>query len=181
MALTVRRPNLNWRERAYLPAIAAGLLITLKHFKDMLLGRTKVTMQYPEEKWDSHMPDHYRGAPALLRDESFTLVLADNSYGRLERGSQLALDDAGLSVRAATRLDGGEEAEVRFRLDHDDARSPLGRVVEETGALVKARLARGDYLLFEPLPGYAVRQCAASEQELSAERLRAPRRQGSGG
>src|SRR5438552_3202207 len=35
----------------------------------MLLGRTKVTMQYPEQKWDSSLPDHYRGAPALVRDE----------------------------------------------------------------------------------------------------------------
>ena len=26
-------------------------------------------MQYPEEKWDSNLPDHYRGAPALVRDE----------------------------------------------------------------------------------------------------------------
>ena len=35
----------------------------------MLTGRTKVTMQYPEQKWDSHLPDHYRGAPALVKDE----------------------------------------------------------------------------------------------------------------
>jgi len=68
MAITVPRPILNWRERIYLPAIVTGLLITIKHFKNMLLGRTKVTMQYPEEKWDSQMPEHYRGAPALVRD-----------------------------------------------------------------------------------------------------------------
>src|SRR5438093_2107698 len=69
MSVTVPRPRLNWRERLYLPAIVAGLTITLKHFKNMLFGRTKVTMQYPEEKWDSSLPDHYRGAPALVRDE----------------------------------------------------------------------------------------------------------------
>ena len=68
MTITVPRPRLNWRERLYLPAIAAGLAITFKHFKNMLLGRTKATMQYPEQKWDSHLPDHYRGAPALVRD-----------------------------------------------------------------------------------------------------------------
>ena len=62
MAIIVQRPNLNWLEKIYLPAIFAGMAITLRHFKNMLLGRTKVTMQYPEEKWDSHMPDHYRGA-----------------------------------------------------------------------------------------------------------------------
>ena len=69
MAITVPRPKLNWRERLYLPAIVAGLAITFKHFKNLLLGRTKVTMQYPEEKWDSNLPDYYRGAPALVRDE----------------------------------------------------------------------------------------------------------------
>ncbi len=68
MTITVPRPRLNWRERLYLPGIAAGLAITFKHFKNMLLGRTKVTMQYPEQKWDSHLPDYYRGAPALVRD-----------------------------------------------------------------------------------------------------------------
>ena len=68
MTITVPRPRLNWRERLYLPGIAAGLAITFKHFKNMLFGRTKVTMQYPEQKWDSHLPDYYRGAPALVRD-----------------------------------------------------------------------------------------------------------------
>ena len=48
MAITVRRPNLNLRERLYLPAILSGMLITLRHFKNMLFGRTKVTMQYPD-------------------------------------------------------------------------------------------------------------------------------------
>ncbi|MBA3386904.1 MAG: NADH-quinone oxidoreductase subunit I [Verrucomicrobiota bacterium] len=70
MAITVSRPKLTWKERIYLPAILGGMAITFRHFKNMLLGRTKVTMQYPEEKWDSHLPDHYRGAPALVRDVS---------------------------------------------------------------------------------------------------------------
>src|SRR5262249_48167263 len=68
MAVTVPRPKLNWREQLYLPAIVSGLAITFKHLKNMLLGHTKVTMQYPEQKWDSHLPDYYRGAPALVRD-----------------------------------------------------------------------------------------------------------------
>ncbi len=69
MAITVRRPNLSWSEKVYLPAIMSGMAITFRHLKNMLTGRTKVTMQYPEEKWDSHLPDHYRGAPALVKDE----------------------------------------------------------------------------------------------------------------
>ena len=68
MPITVPRPNLNWRERMFLPAIAAGLAITIKHFINMIFRRTKVTMEYPEEKWDSNLPDYYRGAPALVRD-----------------------------------------------------------------------------------------------------------------
>jgi NADH-quinone oxidoreductase subunit I len=68
MAFTVRRPKLSWRERIYLPAILSGLVITINHFKQMLLGRTKVTMEYPEEKWDNSLPEYYRGAPALVRD-----------------------------------------------------------------------------------------------------------------
>lgn len=66
---TVPRPKLTFAERIYLPSIVAGLAITFKHFKNMLAGRTKVVMQYPEEKWDSHMPEHYRGAPTLVKDE----------------------------------------------------------------------------------------------------------------
>lgn len=69
MAITVKRPNLSLWEKLYLPAIAAGLLITIRHLKNMLFGRTKVVMQYPEEKWDEHLPEHYRGAPTLVRDD----------------------------------------------------------------------------------------------------------------
>jgi NADH-quinone oxidoreductase subunit I len=69
MAYTVSRPNLTFKEKMYLPSILAGLIITWKHFKNMLAGKTKVVMQYPEEKWDRHMPEYYRGAPTLVKDE----------------------------------------------------------------------------------------------------------------
>ncbi len=69
MAYTVARPNLSLAERLYLPAIATGLLITFKHLVATITGRRKVTMQYPEEKWDSQLPAHYRGAPTLVKDE----------------------------------------------------------------------------------------------------------------
>jgi NADH-quinone oxidoreductase subunit I len=65
--MIVNRPRLRWHERIYLPAIAAGMAITLKHMVNRLLGRTHVTMQYPEEK--HLMPHGYRGAPTLVRDE----------------------------------------------------------------------------------------------------------------
>jgi NADH-quinone oxidoreductase subunit I len=69
MAYVVPRPNLTWKEKIYLPSIVAGLMTTLKHVRRMLGGERKVIMQYPEEKWDSHMPEHYRGAPTLVRDD----------------------------------------------------------------------------------------------------------------
>jgi len=69
MAYTVPRPKLTFREKIYLPAVMAGLKITIGHLVRMLRGETKVIMQYPEEKWDSKLPDHYRGAPTLVSDE----------------------------------------------------------------------------------------------------------------
>ena len=69
MAYTVPRPKLTFAEKIYLPSIVAGMAITWKHFKNMLAGRTKVVMQYPEERWDKNMPEHYRGAPTLVTDD----------------------------------------------------------------------------------------------------------------
>lgn len=69
MAIVVKRPKLTLPEKLYLPAIFSGLLITLRHMVNQLLGKTKVTMQYPEERWDTQLPAWYRGAPALVTDE----------------------------------------------------------------------------------------------------------------
>lgn len=69
MAIVVKRPKLNIFEKMYLPGILKGLRITLGHGIKMLRGKTKVTMQYPEQKWDDSLPEHYRGAPALVKDE----------------------------------------------------------------------------------------------------------------
>ena len=69
MAIVVKRPKLSIFEKMYLPGILKGLRITLSHGIKMLRGKTKVTMQYPEEKWDDNLPEHYRGAPALVKDE----------------------------------------------------------------------------------------------------------------
>jgi NADH-quinone oxidoreductase subunit I len=65
--MIVSRPKLSWIEKLYLPGILVGLKITAGHFIGQLLGREKVTMQYPEEKWP--VPEGYRGAPTLVRDE----------------------------------------------------------------------------------------------------------------
>jgi NADH-quinone oxidoreductase subunit I len=69
MAYTVKRPNLSLWEKLYIPAILSGLQITLRHLRRMLSGKTHVTMQYPENKWDSFLPEYYRGAPTLVKDD----------------------------------------------------------------------------------------------------------------
>ena len=69
MAYTVQRPKLSLAERLYFPSIIKGMKITLGHLILLMRGKTKVTMQYPEEKWDESLPEHYRGAPALVTDE----------------------------------------------------------------------------------------------------------------
>ncbi len=69
MALVVKRPKLSLLERSYIPAVLGGLFVTIKHFKNVFLGKSKVTMQYPEQRWDADLPAWYRGAPTLVKDE----------------------------------------------------------------------------------------------------------------
>ncbi|TAE76289.1 MAG: NADH-quinone oxidoreductase subunit I [Verrucomicrobia bacterium] len=76
----VTRPKLNAGEKMYLGAIFKGFVITMKHAIASMRNKTRgadamestglgITMQYPEQKWDGHLPDYYRGAPALVTDE----------------------------------------------------------------------------------------------------------------
>lgn len=102
--------------------------------------------------------------PAILRDGEFELVLADNSYGRVERGSQLAFTDE------ATQLEDGRQASVQFTTEREQD-SPLGLRVQDTGQLVKARLESGEYLLFRGLADYRVEQLATSAHALRGQRL----------
>ncbi len=54
--------KLTLAERLYVPEILRGLKLTLSH-----LFRPKVTMEYPEERWE--LPPNFRGAPALVKDQ----------------------------------------------------------------------------------------------------------------
>jgi NADH-quinone oxidoreductase subunit I len=69
----LKRPKLTFAERIYLPEILKGLRITIGHairtFRQITRKEPKFTMEYPEQKWDSNLPAHYRGAPALVTDE----------------------------------------------------------------------------------------------------------------
>ena len=69
MPIVVQRPRLTLAEKCYFPAIMKGLRITLGHAIRILRRKKKVTMQYPEAKWDDNLPEYYRGAPALVTDE----------------------------------------------------------------------------------------------------------------
>ena len=61
MAIVVKRPKLSLWEHLYLPGLVKGLRITMRHFWHTLRGKGRVTMQYPEETWNAHLPEHYRG------------------------------------------------------------------------------------------------------------------------
>ena len=114
--------------------------------------------------------------PAVLRDgEGFELVFGDNSYGRIERGSQIFVDP-GLRIAGETELDGGERRRVAFAVADEPSDSPLGLRDERSGLLVKARLAGGDYLCFRSHRGRRVEQVAFSAAELASCRLSPPRR-----
>src|SRR5580658_2873501 len=67
MAYTVDRKPLTFWEKLYLPAIAGGLKVTLKHAYGTLFQGKVVTMEYPEQQ--KKMSDHYRGAPYLVKDQ----------------------------------------------------------------------------------------------------------------
>jgi NADH-quinone oxidoreductase subunit I len=54
--------NMTFLEKIYLPAIAKGMFITLKHF-----FRKKATINYPEQKRE--FSEIYRGQHVLKRDE----------------------------------------------------------------------------------------------------------------
>lgn len=66
---TIKRPKLTLSEKMFLPVMVKGLIITAKHFFKTMFKGSNIAMQYPEEKWDDHLPEYYRGAPALVTDE----------------------------------------------------------------------------------------------------------------
>ena len=59
--ITIERKPLSFAEKTYLPQIAAGMKITLKHF-----FAPKETLEYPEQR--PAIPANYRGVPTLVKD-----------------------------------------------------------------------------------------------------------------
>jgi hypothetical protein len=113
--------------------------------------------------------------PAIVRDGDFELVLADNSYSRLERGSRVAVTDATTQVSGETVLDGGEHRAVRVDGPRRRDSSPLGLRDRASGRLVKAQLDGSGYLSFRGLPQHEVEQRAATADEVARWQLVVPR------
>lgn len=65
--MIVKRSDLSWLERLYLPTLWSGLKVTFRHFFNTLFRGKVVTMEYPEQKWV--VPPGYRGAPYLVKDQ----------------------------------------------------------------------------------------------------------------
>jgi NADH-quinone oxidoreductase subunit I len=70
--MIVKRKELSFWERLYLPAIAGGFKVTAKHFARTLFGRKTAAKEtaggfYPETKWV--VGEGYRGAPYLVKDQ----------------------------------------------------------------------------------------------------------------
>jgi hypothetical protein len=97
--------------------------------------------------------------PAVLRRDGFTLVMADNSYARLEWGVRVDIEEGRVTWTGRCRLDDGAEHEVSAAVG--DGASPIGAVTG-AGQLIKARIADG-WLLFRALPGRKVEQLAVAD------------------
>jgi len=78
--IKLTRPKLDAGEKIYFGGLIKGFILTMKHAIKSLRGKSYgaeglassglgVTMQFPEQRWDDHMPEYYRGAPALVTDE----------------------------------------------------------------------------------------------------------------
>ncbi|MDY7232425.1 GrpB family protein [Hyalangium rubrum] len=110
-------------------------------------------------------------SPSVVRGEDFELVLADNSYGRVEGASQLFVRDDSVYVEGRAKLDDGRLDQVRFQLSLKDSASFIGHQLLDTGQLVKGPLESGGWLLFRALPQRRIEQLSAAPAELAGRSL----------
>lgn len=110
-------------------------------------------------------------APCVVRGASVDVLLGDTSYGRLEYGARLILDEVGAHLSGRVRLDDGSECDVATWHCRGDP-GPLGHHTAD-GDLVAARLADGRHLLMRGLPGWARRQVAIQADDIALRATRA--------
>lgn len=116
--------------------------------------------------------------PSLLVDEDFELILADNSYGRVEGASRVFIGEDSVRLEGEVKLDDGRLEPFRFEHALGDASGPLGKQLVDTGQLVKGPLLSGEWLLFRALPEFRIEQLAVAPGALVGRALapaRAPR------
>ena len=65
----VRRKDLTFLQKTYIPEILKGMILTLKQ-----VFRPKFTRQYPEERWNP--PPAYRGRPVLVEENGVERCVA---------------------------------------------------------------------------------------------------------
>jgi hypothetical protein len=109
--------------------------------------------------------------PSVLREGAFELILADNSYGRVEGASRVLLREDSAWVEGRVKLDDGRLEQVRFQLAHGDPSGPIGRRLVDSGQLVKGPLTSGELLLFRALPQFHVEQLAVDPHALAGRSL----------
>lgn len=105
--------------------------------------------------------------PSVLRFEDFSMVFADNSYGRVERGSQVLLLGERTIARGACKLDDGATIETLADWTRETP-GPLGARTRAERALVKAQSEDGRWVLFRAMEGYRQEQRACEPSQLGA-------------
>ncbi|WP_164019574.1 metallophosphoesterase [Pyxidicoccus trucidator] len=109
--------------------------------------------------------------PSLLIDDGFELLLADNSYGRVEGASRVFLAGDRVQIEGEVKLDDGRLEQLRFEHVLGDTAGPLGRQLADTGHLVKGPLLSGEWLLFRALPEFRMEQLAVDPSTLVGRAL----------
>lgn len=109
--------------------------------------------------------------PSLLVDDGFELILADNSYGRVEGASRIFIGEDRVHVEGEVKLDDGRLERLRLEHELGDTSGALGRQLVDTGQLVKGPLMSGEWLLFRALPEFRVEQLAVDPSTLAGQAL----------
>ncbi|NMO15882.1 hypothetical protein HPC49_26885 [Pyxidicoccus fallax] len=109
--------------------------------------------------------------PSLLLEDDFELLLADNSYGRVEGASRVFIGEDRVLLEGEVKLDDGRLEPFRHEHVLGDLSGSFGRQLADTGHLVKGPLRSGEWLLFRALPDYRVEQLAVDPGTLAGRPL----------
>lgn len=112
--------------------------------------------------------------PGYVSDGEFEVVVADNSYGRLEYGSHVSLSRELVRVRSRVALDDGTVHDVGFDASRSHLQpavsSALGRRADDAFAY-RGMLPDGRHVLARLLAGYKLEQIAVDDAALRQKRF----------